>query len=85
MTALPTGALRFTLLAHGVEVARNAVNALGNFSAVGFKLGFAFATAHTDAARLPRQVSPEPRQPREQMLELCEFNLEFAFARACAL
>src|SRR6185312_6809714 len=48
-------------------------------------LRFTFTTAHADAAFLARQVAPKPSQAREQMLELREFNLQLAFARASAL
>ncbi len=37
-----------------------------------------------DAAGLPREVSPEPRQPRQQMLELRQLDLQLAFASAGA-
>src|SRR5208282_545732 len=85
LAALASGALGRALAADGVEVALNLVNAFGNFPAVGFELGFALAAAHADAAGLPRQMSPEPRQPRQQMLELRQFDLQLAFARPGAL
>ena len=63
----------------------DSVDALLHPAAVGFQLRFAFAAAHADAARLPRQVAPEPRQARQQMLELRQLDLQLAFARAGAL
>ncbi|OYV80974.1 MAG: hypothetical protein B7Z73_18640, partial [Planctomycetia bacterium 21-64-5] len=61
---------------------RHAVDArsdLYSVGAVGFKLRLAFAAAHTDAALLPREVAPEARQARQQMLELGQFDLQLAF------
>ena len=78
-------ALEAALAAHQFEFARNPGDAVLHAAAVGFQLRFAFAAAHADAARLPRQVAPEPRQPRQQMLQLREFDLQLAFARAGAL
>ena len=51
---------------------------------VRFQLRFT-VTAHADTAFLTRQVTPEPGQSRKQMLELREFNLEFALFGAGAL
>ena len=73
------------LAAHDLQFARDFVDALLHSAAVGFELRFAFAAAHADAALLPRQVAPEPRQARQQMLELRQFDLQLAFARAGAL
>ena len=67
------------------EVRVNFVDALLHAAAVGFQLRFAFAAAHADAAALPRKVAPETRQARQQMLQLRQFDLQFAFARAGAL
>ena len=72
-------------MAHRFQFAENFRDAILHAAAVGFQLRFAFAAAHADAARLPRQVAPEPRQARQQMLKLREFDLQFAFARPGAL
>ena len=85
LVALARAALGRALAAHDLEVARDAVDALLHPAAVGFQLRFAFAAAHADAALLPRQVAPEPRQARQQMLQLRQFDLQLAFARAGAL
>ena len=60
-------------------------DAFAHSAAVGFQLRFALTAAHPDAAFLARQVSPEFREARQQMLQLREFNLHLAFARAGAL
>ena len=85
MVALAGLALGRALAPDHVQVARNAGDAVLHPAAVGFQLRFAFAAAHADAALLPRQVAPEPRQPRQQMLQLRQFDLQLAFARAGAL
>jgi hypothetical protein len=41
-------------------------------------LRFTFTATHADTAFLPGQVAPETRQPRQQMLQLRQFNLQFA-------
>ena len=68
-----------------LEVALNLVDTLANFPAIDLELAFALAAAHADAALLPRQVSPEPRQPRQQMVQLRQLHLQLALARAGAL
>src|SRR4030095_16576639 len=82
--ALPARALRGPLTAHRPEFFFNLGDPFLHAAAVGFQLRFTFA-AHPDAAFLPREVAPKPREPWQQMLKLREFNLEFAFARAGAL
>src|SRR5262249_16689691 len=42
------------------------------------QLRFAFTATHPDAAFLAGQVAPEPGQPREQMLQLRQFNLQLS-------
>src|SRR6187200_1470045 len=55
----PPFALGTSLASDGLELDPNPVNSLLNFSAIGFELRFAFATAHADAALLPRKMPPE--------------------------
>ena len=83
--ALPRIALGRALAAHDFEVARNVGDAILHPAAVGFQLRFTFTAAHADAALLPRQVAPEPRQARQQMLQLRQLDLELALACAGAL
>ena len=78
-------ALNPALLPHRFQFARNFRDAILHPAAVGFQLRFAFAAAHADAAFLPRQVAPKPREPRQQMLKLRQLDLQLAFARAGAL
>ena len=85
MIALARLPLRGALAADHFQFARDSGDAVLHPAAVGFQLRFAFTTAHADAAFLPRQVAPETRQPRQQMLQLREFDLEFAFPGAGAL
>ena len=67
-----------------LQFAADSGNAILDAAAVGFQLRFT-VTAHADAAFLPGQVAPEPGQPREQMLQLRQFDLQLAFAGAGAL
>ena len=59
-------------------------NARGQQPAVGFQLRFARA-AQADAALLAFQVRPAAHQPRRQVLELRELDLELAFEGAGTL
>src|SRR4051794_10098811 len=68
-----------------LQVTRNPVDAFLDFPAIRFQLRFTFTTAHADAAFLSRQVAPEASQSWEQVLQLREFDLEFAFPRAGSL
>jgi len=83
--ALAGVALRRPLPAHRLQVPREAGDAVLHAAAVGFQLRFTLAAAHADAALLARQVAPEPCQPGQKVLELGQFDLEFALARASAL
>ena len=85
MIALSPRALRLALLTHRHEIAFDAIYALAHLPAIRFELRFTFTAAHTDATGLPRQVTPEAREAREQMLELREFDLKLAFPRASTL
>ena len=82
--ALASVALRGALAADDVEFARDLGDAVLHAAAVGFQLRFTIP-AHADAALLPGQVAPVPRQAREQVMQLREFNLQLALAGAGAL
>jgi hypothetical protein len=73
------------LPAHDFQIALDSRDPILNAATVRFQLRFAFTTAHADSALLPRQVTPEPRQPRQQMLQLRQFNLQLAFFSASTL
>src|SRR6266700_8327412 len=85
MSALASVALGGPCPPHHLQVPRNAGDAVLHPAAVGFQLRLAFAPAHPNSALLPGQVAPEPRQARQQMLELRQFDLQLAFSRAGAL
>jgi hypothetical protein len=79
---LPSFSLRSSLAAHSLEFDPDSINPLLDFAAVGFELGFAFATTHADAAFLSGKVTPESGQAWKQVLELSQFHLELAFPGA---
>jgi hypothetical protein len=85
MVSLPRIALSGSLPTHDFQFAFNSSDAVLNTAAVGFQLRFTFTTPHSDAAFLPGQVAPEPRQAGQQMLKLGEFDLELSLFRAGAL
>jgi hypothetical protein len=85
MVSLSGITLSGALPAHDLQLALNSRNAILNAASVSFQLRFAFTTAHSNAAFLPRQVAPEPRQARQQMLQLRQFDLQLAFFRASTL
>ena len=60
------------------------LDALADQAAVGFELRFARA-AQADTALLALEVSPRADQPRRQILQLREFDLQLAFVAAGAL
>ena len=68
-----------------LEVALNLVDPLAHLAAIHLELALALAAAHANAALLPRQVRPEARQPRQQVVQLRQLHLELAFTRAGAL
>jgi hypothetical protein len=73
---------------HFLELRRPRTHPLDPFlglAAIGFELGFAFATNGAESTALPRKVGPEPRQSWEQILELGEFDLELALPGPGAL
>jgi len=85
MVSLTGVALSGSLPAHHFKFAFDSGNAILNAAPVRFQLRFAFTAAHPDAAFLPRQVAPKPSQPRQQMLQLRQFNLQFPLSCAGAL
>ena len=66
-----------------VDLLRQDADAVADAAAVGFELGFAGA-ARADAAAQPRQRVARSDQPRHQVLELRELDLQLAFPRARA-
>ncbi len=85
LAALASGALRRALAANFVEFAFNFVDALGTFRRSASSCDSPSPPRIPMPPRLPRQVAPESRESRQQMLQLREFDLQFAFARAGAL
>ena len=77
-------ALDAAILAHLVEIATQAADLFHDAAAVNLKLLFA-RPARADAAALTREVRPQTSQTRQHVLELREFNLDFAFTSAGAL
>ena len=65
---------------HVVDLLLQRVDAGADPPAIGFELGFARA-AGADAAAQPRQLEPGADQPRQQILQLRELDLQLAFAR----
>src|SRR5208283_2689183 len=57
------------------------LDAMRDAAAVGFQLRLA-GSASTDAAAQPRHLDTTPRQAWQQVIELRQFDLEAAFARA---
>ena len=60
------------------------LDAIANQAAVDLELRLS-RTAQADATLLAFKVGPAAHQTRGQMFELCEFDLQLTFARACAL
>ena len=58
---LPSNTLRRALLAHDLQIFRDARNAVLYAATVRFQLRFTFTTAHPNPAFLARQVAPEAR------------------------
>src|SRR5206468_3789134 len=84
MAALPAVALGGSLPAHGFQFIGDSGDSVLDAAAVRFQLRFT-VTPHPDTALLARQVAPKPGQPRQQMLQLREFDLQLAFFGAGAL
>ncbi len=73
--------LRGAARLHGVQFLRELLDAVGDFAAVGFELGFAGA-AGADAAAEPRHLNAFAGKPRQQVIELRQFHLELSFTGA---
>ena len=77
-------ALHLALAAHARELVLQQFHALAEQPAVGFELRFA-GSAQTDTALLPFQVGPAAHEPRREMFELRELDLQLAFVALRAL
>ena len=69
--------------AHVLDVLRDGVNACADPTAIGLELRFT-GTSRADAATQTRQRVAGADEPRQEILQLCEFDLQLAFARARA-
>ncbi len=67
-----------------VDLFREHADAVPDPAAIGFEFGFAGAS-RADAAAEPRQRGARADQPRQQVLQLRQLDLQLAFARARAL
>ena len=85
LVALASGPLRRALLADDGKLVLELEDALGGLATVGLELGFAFAADGSGGTALPGKVGPEAGQPRHQVLELGQLDLQLAFAGARAL
>lgn len=79
MIPLARIALSGPLPADDFQLSFNSRDAILDAAAVGFQLSFTFTTAHPNSALLSRQVAPKACQSRQQVLQLGQFDLEFAF------
>ena len=68
---------------HTLELGLESLDALPDDSAVGLELGFA-RSPETYTAADAREVGPHPGQPREEVLELGQLDLELGFVAACS-
>ena len=82
--ALARAPLHLALLLHRRELVLEHLDALAEQPAVGFQLRLA-RSAQADPALLPLQVGPAAHQPRGQMLELRQLDLQLALVAAGAL
>ncbi len=71
-------------LPHFVQFPRQPRDLFRHAAAVDFQLRFT-RTPHADAAALPRQVRPHAGQPRQQILQLRQLDLQLAVLRLRAL
>ena len=69
--------------AHALQIELDLLNAMGDAAPVGFELRFA-RPAGAYAAAQPRHLDAVPGEARQQVIELRQFDLEAAFARAGA-
>jgi hypothetical protein len=70
-------------LTHHVDILRDDADPVTDPPPIRFKLRFAGASG-SNAAAEPRQGCRRTDQPRHQILQLREFDLQLAFARARA-
>src|SRR5206468_1449469 len=78
-------ALGRALTPHDLQIAADAGDTILDAAAVGFQLRFPFTATHADAAFLTGQVAPKAGEPREQMLQLGQLDLQLPLAGAGAL
>src|SRR6185437_4744718 len=69
---------------HGIELALQMGDAIGNEAAVDFELAFARAAEEAEAAALPFQMRPGTHQARALIGQRRELDLQRAFMRAGA-
>src|SRR4051794_19223254 len=81
LTPLPLNRANF---AHAFQLALEPRNPLLDAAAIDFELGFT-RPPRPNAAGLTRQVSPHSREPRQQILQLRELDLEASFPAPGAL
>ena len=84
LMALAALALHRTNFPHPFEFALQPPDPFLHPPPIDFQLRFA-RTARADAAALPREVAPHPRQARQQILQLRELDLQTAFTTPRAL
>ena len=79
-TALPLFAMQGAAGAHAFEIVLELADARGDAAAVGFEFGFA-GSAGADAAAQTGDCDALAREPRQQIFQLRQFDLQTAFAR----
>lgn len=84
MTSLAPQTLSGALAPDGFQFLLDLVDTFQNAPAVRLELSFAF-TPHPNAALLARKMAPIARQPRQQMLQLRQFDLKLPFTGPGAL
>src|SRR5438132_1504531 len=82
--APPAGALQTPGHLHALELASDLHHAAADDATVRFELGLARPPS-ADAATEPLEVRPLPDEPRQQIRELRQLDLQLALARARAL
>src|SRR3989442_1525045 len=83
-SAPPTGALQPAVRLHAFELALELLHALADHAAVGLELRLT-GTARADAAAQALEVLPLADEPRQQVRELRQLDLELALGAARAL
>src|SRR6185312_5384460 len=74
--------LRAALALDALELLANALDALADHAAIELDLRFARAAARADAAALPLEVAPAAHQPRREVLQPRQVDLELALVAA---